>query len=149
MVGPWRFAFGLLPNPGGWDAPGVLAAVESYQLPFVTAPGRAGTSSTREHDEAAPVEPQAARLPTGLLIEGRGVVLSALRRRDGELELRLVAKTPTATTATISGPPIVAARDVDLLGRPGPERPVETDGSLRLELGAWEIRTIRVRRASV
>jgi alpha-mannosidase len=149
MVGPWRFAFGLLPNPGGWDAPGVLAAVESYQLPFVTAPGRAGTTSTREHDEAAPVEPRAARLPAGLRIEGRSVVLSALRRRDGELELRLVAKTPTATTATISGPPIVAARDVDLLGRPGPERPVETDGSLRLELGAWEIRTIRVRRASV
>jgi len=148
MVGPWRFALGLLPNPGGWDAPGVLDAVEAYQLPFVTAPGRADTSSRREHDETAPLEPPAARLPAGLRIEGRGVLLSALRRRGEELELRLVAKTSTATTATISGLPIVTARDVDLLGRAGPERPVETDGSMRLELGAWEIRTIRVRRAS-
>jgi alpha-mannosidase len=84
----------------------------------------------------------------GLRIEGRGVVLSALRRRGDELELRLVAKTATDTQATISGQPIATARDVDLLGRPGPDRPVEPDGSLRLVLGAWEIRTIRVRLAS-
>jgi alpha-mannosidase len=39
---------------------------------------------------------------------------------------------------------VVAARAADLLGRPGPELPV-TGGSLRLDLGAWEIRTVQLR----
>jgi len=47
MVGPWRFAFGLLPNGGSWDAPGVADAVEAYQLPFATAAGRAGRRRVR------------------------------------------------------------------------------------------------------
>ncbi|MEO5939332.1 MAG: hypothetical protein ABIZ72_00420, partial [Candidatus Limnocylindrales bacterium] len=83
--------------------------------------------------------------PDGLSIEGRGVVLSALRRSANELEVRLVAETSTATMATISGPGIAAARDVDLLGRPGPDRALDPDGALRLALDAWEIRTIRLR----
>ena len=62
-----------------------------------------------------------------------------------ELEVRLVARTAAATTATISGSPIAAARDVDLLGRTGPERRLEADGTLRLALGPWEILTVRLR----
>jgi mannosylglycerate hydrolase len=143
MVGPWRFAFGLLPTAGPWDAPEVLAAAEAYQLPFVTVPGRAEAGHT-----SAGVEAQTSPARAGLRIDGRGVVLSALRRRGDELELRLVAKTATATEATISGPLLVSARDVDLLGRPGPARPIDADGSLPIALGAWEIRTIRVRTAS-
>jgi mannosylglycerate hydrolase len=143
MVGPWQLAFGVLPTAGSWDAPEVLAAAEAYQLPFVTAPGHAAAGQSGAAEEARP-NPGLA----GLRVDGRGVVLSALRRRGDELELRLVAKTATDTQATISGRPIVTARDVDLLGRPGPDRPVEPDGSLRLALGAWEIRTIRARLAS-
>ncbi|HYX12580.1 MAG TPA: hypothetical protein VE817_11365, partial [Candidatus Acidoferrum sp.] len=107
MVGPWRFSFGLLPNAGSWDAPAVLDAVEAYQLPFVTAAGQAGPGAADRpvpHDRA------------GLSVDGHGVVLSAFRRRGDELELRLVARTPGPTVATISGLPIAAARDVDLLG---------------------------------
>jgi 2-O-(6-phospho-alpha-D-mannosyl)-D-glycerate hydrolase len=37
----------------------------------------------------------------------------------------------------------VAAREADLLGRPGPELPV-AGGALRLGLGAWEIRTVQL-----
>ena len=136
MVGPWRFSFGLLPNAGSWDAPAVLDAVEAYQLPFVTAAGQAGPGAADRpvpHDRA------------GLSVDGHGVVLSAFRRRGDELELRLVARTPGPTVATISGLPIAAARDVDLLGRPGPDRHVDPDGSLRLALGPWEIRTVRLR----
>jgi mannosylglycerate hydrolase len=135
MVGPWRFSFGLLPHAGSWDRPAVLEAVEAYQLPFVTAAGRGNDSGDR---------PQGID-DSGLTIDGNGVVLSALRRRGDELELRLVATTAAPTLATISGLAIAAARDVDLLGRAGLDRPVDPDGSLRLPLGAWEIRTIRLR----
>jgi mannosylglycerate hydrolase len=143
MVGPWRFTFGVLPTVGSWDQPAVLNAVEAYQLPFVTAAGRAAASpANRLIDEVA-------EEVTGFAIGGHGVVLSALRRRGDELELRLVAKTASATVATISGLPIATARDVDLLGRAGPERHVDADGTLRVALVAWEIRTIRVRRRPV
>ncbi|MEP6640235.1 MAG: alpha-mannosidase, partial [Chloroflexota bacterium] len=142
MPGPWRFAFGLLPHVGSWENEAVQWAAEGYRLPFVTTAGR------REIEvDAAPESARgtAGGATVGLRIEGRGVVLSALRRRGDELEARLVARTAEATEATISGRPILAAHDVDLLGRPGPERPVEADGSLRLALGAWEIRTVRMR----
>jgi hypothetical protein len=44
---------------------------------------------------------------------------------------------------------IAAAREVDLLSRPGSPIPVPDDGTLDLALGAWEIRTIRVSRSTV
>jgi alpha-mannosidase len=148
MVGPWRFAFGLLPTAGPWDAPAVLAAAEAYQLPFATAPGQAEAGQPEARQTSAAAGTRTSPGLAGLRIDGRGVVLSALRRRGDELEIRLVARTATATDATISVRPIVAARDVDLLGRPGPDRSVDADGSLRIALDAWEIRTIRVRTAS-
>jgi mannosylglycerate hydrolase len=79
----------------------------------------------------------------GLSVEGEGVVLSSLRRREDWLELRLVCQHPDPVTATVAGG-VTAAREADLLGRPGPELPV-TGGALRLELGAWEIRTVQLR----
>ena len=45
----------------------------------------------------------------------------------------------------IAGRRIVAAREVDLLGRPGPDLPIDEAGAVRVSLGAWEIRTFRVR----
>jgi mannosylglycerate hydrolase len=136
MIGPWQFSFGLLPHGGSWDSPAVLEAVEAYQLPFVTAAGQGSPGTGADvHGPAF----------SGLTVDGQGVVLSALRRRGDEVELRLVATTARPTLATISGWPIAAARDVDLLGRAGPDRSVDPDGSLRLPLGAWEIRTVRLR----
>jgi mannosylglycerate hydrolase len=137
LVGPWRFTFAVLPHAGTWEEADVLGLGEAYRLPFVTAPARDGGAD--EHGAAAAGSPAA-----GLRIEGRGVVLAALRRRGDELELRLVAETGSATHVTISGRPIASASDVDLLGRPGAPLPVEPDGSLELDLGPWEIRTLRM-----
>jgi mannosylglycerate hydrolase len=72
------------------------------------------------------------------------VVLSSLRRRGDWLELRLVCQHPHPVTATVGGG-LVAAREADLLGRPGPDLPV-ADGALRLGLRAWEIRTVQLQR---
>jgi alpha-mannosidase len=140
MIGQWRFTFGLFPHVGSWDGEEVQRAVEAYQLPFVTAAGRADPRLLRGDG------PEHGLGPTpGLRVDGRGVVLSALRRRSDELELRVVARTAAATEAVISGPAMLEARDVDLLGRPGPDRPISADGTLHLALGSWEIRTIRIR----
>jgi alpha-mannosidase len=80
----------------------------------------------------------------GLAIEGRGVVLSALRRQGDWLEIRLVAEHPTATEAVVRGE-FREARVVDLLGREGAILAVEAGSVLRLPLGAWEIATLRLR----
>ncbi|HEX2756566.1 MAG TPA: hypothetical protein VHM48_13950, partial [Candidatus Limnocylindrales bacterium] len=142
IIGPWRFTFAVLPHAGSWSDADVLRAAEAYQLPFVTAVGRGGPGS-------ADPEPDAPA--AGVRIDGQGVVLSALRRRpaasgDGdELELRVVAEIDTATVASISGRRLAAAQHIDLLGRLGADLVLEPDGSLRLALGPWEIRTVRIR----
>ena len=172
LVGPWRFTFAVLPHPGTWHAAGVARTAEAYQLPFVVAPpARTGVTAAGRAGSAAPpsgavpasgatpafgaaTSPDASgpdARPDGLRLDGDGVVLSAVRRRpsadggDDELEVRLVAEGPAPTTARIAGRTIGAARDVDLLGRPGPDLPLEPDGSLRVDLAAWEIRTLRLR----
>lgn len=127
LRGPWSFGFALYPHEGTWDEADVSRWAERYHHPFVAA---AGTG--------------ARELPlgtgAGIRIEGRGVVLSALRRRGEALELRVVCLRPEATTATIVGS-FTDARAADLLGQPGDRLPVEA-GELRLELGPWEIRTV-------
>ena len=71
------------------------------------------------------------------------MALSALRRRGEWLELRLACQHPQPVTATVGGG-LLGAREADLLGRPGAALQV-TGGALRLELGAWEIRTLLLR----
>ncbi|HEX5823143.1 MAG TPA: hypothetical protein VFY18_01670 [Candidatus Limnocylindrales bacterium] len=145
LVGPWRFGFALLPHAGSWVSAGVLAASEAYHLPFVTTRGtgaRTGVASAA--GTTGDRGPQA-----GLDLSGDGVVLSALRRRGDWLEVRVVAEHPSRTIAVLRGPQrIVAATEVDLLGRIGADLPVEPDGSVAVSLSAWEIRTIRIRPAS-
>ena len=132
LLGPWRFGFALMPHRRDWDDAGVLAAAEAFHLPFVTATGRGSRN-------AVPTE------AAGIRIDGRGVVLSALRRRGDELEIRVVAETREATRAVVAGPrPIRRARDVDLLGRNGVDVEPEADGALVVPLRPWEIRTIRI-----
>jgi alpha-mannosidase len=133
LVGPWTFTFAVMPHQGSWADAGVLAAAEAYRLPFRTTAGKAAAGAGLD---AAPVP--------GLTVEGDGVVLSALRRRGDELELRLVALRATPVEGRVSGRPFAGAREVDLLGRPGAPLPVATDGSVAIALGPWEIRTIRV-----
>jgi mannosylglycerate hydrolase len=80
LPGPHAVAFALLPHDGSWAEAGTLAEMERYQHPFASV---RGAGSTQELAEQA-----------GLSVEGDGIVLSSLRRRDGWLELRLVCQHP-------------------------------------------------------
>jgi alpha-mannosidase len=104
-LGPWSVGFALYPHAGSWLEAGVLEQMERYQHPFLTSRG------TGE----LPPRPEGP----GLELEGDGFVLSALRRRDGRLEARIVNETPEPQTATMAGEP--------------------------LELRPWEIRTVQLR----
>jgi mannosylglycerate hydrolase len=144
--GPWSVALAVYPHAGPWHADGVLEQAERYQHELLAAPG-SGPAPAASGGEPAAASEQAAPAPlpeaAGLVVEGEGVTLSALRRRGEWLELRLACQHPEPVTATVGGG-LLAARDADLLGRPGPALPV-TGGPLRLELGAWEVRTLLLR----
>jgi mannosylglycerate hydrolase len=169
-LGPWSVGLAVLPHAGPWHADGVLEQAERYQHELLAAPGAGPAPAPRE-----PAPPAAAGPPTppalpevteppppaaspppppgalpeaaGLAVEGEGVMLSALRRRGDWLELRLACQHPEPVTATVGGGGLLAAREADLLGRPGRALPV-TGGVLRLELGAWEVRTCLLRLAT-
>ena len=128
--GEWSVGFAVFPHTGTWREAGVLAESERYRHGFVSAPG----TGLVETEERAP----------GLEVTGEGVVLSSLRRRGDWLELRVVCEDPEPQTAVVGGD-FREARDVDLLGRPGESLDVES-GRLTLQLGAWEIRTVQLRR---
>jgi mannosylglycerate hydrolase len=138
LIGPWRFGFAIVPHAGSWESAGIHHDAEAFRLPFVVAPGRG--------DLVGDMSTSASTAMAGLAIDGEGIVLTALRRRDEELELRLVAETSTPTQATVSAPRrIVAAREVDLLGRPLADLEVAHDGRLVVSFAPWEIRTLRLR----
>jgi alpha-mannosidase len=80
----------------------------------------------------------------GLRLDGDGVVLSALKRRGEWLELRLVNERASTARATIHAQ-IAAAREADLLGRPGAAISLDAGSPLTLDLGPWEIRSVHVR----
>ncbi|HXH87296.1 MAG TPA: glycoside hydrolase family 38 C-terminal domain-containing protein [Gaiellaceae bacterium] len=130
LHGPCRAGFALFPYEGSWVDADVLAQMERYQHPFLVAPGTGGGSETGG---------------TGLELEGKGVVLSSLRRRDDWLELRLVCQLPEPRTVVLRDG-VLEAREADLLGRPGSAIALDGD-TLRLELGPWEIRTVQLRRS--
>ncbi|HEY5247533.1 MAG TPA: hypothetical protein VIJ15_03650, partial [Dermatophilaceae bacterium] len=140
-LGPAEVSLAVMPHDGSWHDADLVAAAERYRHPLVCHPGsrsgiRAGTGAVREV-LPDPVE--------GLSVQGRGVVMTSLRRRGDWLELRLVAETPTDTTALVGGPgaPVAMARSCDLLGGGGQTLPVR-EGVLRLPMRAWEIVTVQL-----
>jgi alpha-mannosidase len=136
--GPWSVAFALYPHVGDWRVADVPAQAERFRHPLLVAAGTAQGQAT------APTLAEGE----GLRITGGDVSLTSLRRRDGWLELRLVRLAPDAGRATIGLPSGIAeARQCDLLGRPGGSLPVAGDGSVALELGAWQIATLQLRTA--
>jgi mannosylglycerate hydrolase len=143
LIGERTMRFGLMPHAGSWSSAGVLAAAERYQHAVLSARG-----TRREDDGARAAGGVSGDADTtvadgsGLSIEGRGVVLTALRRRGEWLELRVVAETAEPTEAVIRGA-FDGARDADLLGRPA-GIPAARPGILHLSLGPWEIRTIQL-----
>jgi mannosylglycerate hydrolase len=129
LIGPRSVTLALLPYTGSWAEASLLAQMERFQHPFLTAPGTGDGS--------------AASGEAGLTVRGDGIVLSSLRHRDGWLELRVVCQHPEPRTAVIGGD-FREARDADLRG--GPLEPLDAaTGQVAVELGAWEIRTLQLR----
>jgi Glycosyl hydrolases family 38 N-terminal domain/Glycosyl hydrolases family 38 C-terminal domain/Alpha mannosidase middle domain len=152
-LGPWTASLAVYPHPGSWHQDHVLEQMERYQHDLLAAPGsrpprRVGPAGNgpqgSDGKDATSGGETAALEDTGLTVEGEGVMLSALRQRDDWLELRLVCQHPTPVAVTIGGG-LTAAREADLLGRPGTSLPL-SGATLRLDLAAWEIRTIHLRR---
>ena len=89
--GPRTVELGLYLYAGQWHESGLLDAAERYRHPFTTVAGR------HQDPKKVPEIPHG-----GTEISGNGVVLSSCRDTGAASpELRLVALTPTATTATI------------------------------------------------
>jgi alpha-mannosidase len=101
--GPWSIAFALYPHPGAWHEARVHDQLERYLHPFVVAPGAALDGP---------------RSRTGPELHGDGVVLSALRLRDGTREARVACEHPEPVRARF--------------------------GEIELDLRPWEIRTVEV-----
>jgi mannosylglycerate hydrolase len=127
----------VYPHQGPWHEDGVLTLMECFRHDLLKAPGSGPPGPGGRPGTVAGLERH------GLSVEGVGVALSSLRRRGDWLELRLACQHPSPVTATVGGG-VVAARSADLLGRPGPDLPV-AGGVLRLDLRAWEVRTVQLR----
>ncbi|MFG1876287.1 alpha-mannosidase [Sphaerisporangium sp. NPDC049003] len=126
-----RFAVHLY--DGTWDEAGLVRLAEEYHHDLLAVPG-SGSAGPGPEAAAGPDSP--------LEVSGDGVTLGALRRRDGWLELRLVAQHPSAAEAVVRGP-FTAARLADTLGRP--IRPLDAAGGVvRLPLRPFEIATLHL-----
>ncbi|MFF0312935.1 glycoside hydrolase family 38 C-terminal domain-containing protein [Streptosporangium sp. NPDC004379] len=139
--GPATMRFAVLPCPGSWHEAGLPRLAEEYRHDLLTVPG----DSPSIGPSIGPVaRTEVARDGTGarLEVEGAGVVLTALRERNGALEARLVAEHPHGTEAVIRGT-FTAARRADLLGVPG-ERLETEGGEVRLPLRPFEIATVHL-----
>ncbi|MET8143830.1 alpha-mannosidase [Sphaerisporangium sp. NPDC005288] len=170
--GPITTRFAVHLYEGGWDRAALPRLAEEYHLDLLAVPGSAQTApaartpepevsgpAPRSRPEAsgdAPEPWQEARgsrpepwadtsgagAESRLEVGGDGVMMGALRERDGALEVRLVAEHPAPTEAVIRGA-FTTACLVDTLGRPiGPQRPVQ--GLLRLPLRPFEIATVHL-----
>jgi hypothetical protein len=140
MRGPWRLTFALYPHDGTWADGGVAQAAEAYRHPFLTWPGGNGGNGA---DDAWP---PAGAGDAGLELVGDGIALTSLRRRDGEwLEARVANLAADRRRASL-GPGLLEAREADLRGTPGSPIALGADGSLALDLGPAEIRTVQLRR---
>ncbi|MEV7967658.1 alpha-mannosidase [Sphaerisporangium sp. NPDC088356] len=124
-----RFAVHLY--DGTWDEAGLVRLAEEYHHDLLAVPGSGSGGPAPATVAGSPLE-----------VSGDGVTLGALRRRDGWLEVRLVAQRPSATEAVVRGP-FTAARLADTLGRP--IRPLDAAGGVvRLPLRPFEIATLHV-----
>jgi mannosylglycerate hydrolase len=101
--GPWSIGLALFPHEGAWHEAGVLDQLERYRHAFLVARGRALDGP---------------RTASGPELSGRGVVLSALRRRGRQLEATVAHEHPEAGEAVF--------------------------GQAELELPAWEIRSLEL-----
>ncbi|WP_066937148.1 glycoside hydrolase family 38 C-terminal domain-containing protein [Microtetraspora fusca] len=133
--GPFSVRFAILPYAGGWAEAELPRLAEEYRHDLLAVPG-AGNSDAADRSRAA------ERRSRAIAVSGEGVVMAALRERDGVLEVRLVAEHPTATEAVIRGD-FTAARLADALGSPTAPLAVAA-GVVRLPLRPFEIATVHL-----
>lgn len=123
--------FAILPSARGWQEAGAVALAEQFRDEVLVTRG----SATAGGPLPRPAEQ--------LHIDGPDVLVSSVRRAhiDGQngTEVRLIAMSGAVTATTLRGD-FARVVQVDLLGRPLTAR--DAPGSIELELGAWEIRTI-------
>ncbi|GAA3817712.1 alpha-mannosidase [Sphaerisporangium flaviroseum] len=138
-----RFAVHLY--EGGWAEAGLVRLAEEYRHDLLAVPGSASPSpedGRARRPGGADGAGQAPEPVSPLEVSGEGVVLGALRRRDGWLEVRLVAQHPAATEAVVRGG-FTSARLADTAGRA--IRPLDAAGGVvRLPLRPFEIATLHL-----
>jgi alpha-mannosidase len=133
-------------GPAAWGVPdpgaGLSTKPGNGTVPRGESTSGTGPSAASVNGAAAPRAESAGDLARGLSVSGDGVVMAALRERDGWLEVRLVAEHPTATEAVVRGG-FTTARTADGLGFPiAPLEVVEE--TLRLPLRPFQIATIHL-----
>ncbi|XVQ82540.1 alpha-mannosidase [Microbispora siamensis] len=94
--GPLTVRFAVLPYAGEWHEAGLPRLAEEFRHDLLAVPGT-GAAKAGDTDADGP--------GTGgrLAVSGDGVMMAALRERNGRLEVRLVAEHPTATEAVVRG----------------------------------------------
>ncbi|WP_116950198.1 glycoside hydrolase family 38 N-terminal domain-containing protein [Jiangella endophytica] len=127
---PVRARLAVVPRAGGWGPASAPRLAEEFRHDALVTQGLAAAGG----DLPSP--------SSGLGVSGPGVVASSIRARGDETEVRLVAMSAAPTTATVTGAFVTAWR-TDLLGRALEPLPVDGD-RVDVELGPWEIATIRV-----
>ncbi|MFG3712907.1 hypothetical protein [Micromonospora sp. NPDC047730] len=70
--------------------------------------------------------------------------MTSVRDRDDRTEVRVVAQTPTATTALVGACGVGGARRADLLGRLGNPLTTDGDGVVRLPMPAGRIAIVQL-----
>ena len=105
MRGRHSFSFAIYPHGGVRPGPDVLEQAERYRLPFLTAEGAGDTVELAEAE--------------GIVLEGAGIVLTALRHTGDGLEARVANETAEPAAAQL--------------------------GEEQFELRPWEIRTVLLR----
>ncbi|MEU6414911.1 alpha-mannosidase [Microbispora sp. NPDC046933] len=89
--GPLTVRFAVLPYAGEWHEAGLPRLAEEFRHDLLAVPGTGAAGTDGPGGEGR------------LAIGGDGVMMTALRERDGRLEVRLVAEHPTATEAVVRG----------------------------------------------
>ncbi|MFG1865137.1 glycoside hydrolase family 38 N-terminal domain-containing protein [Microbispora bryophytorum] len=100
--GPLTVRFAVLPYAGEWYEAGLPRLAEEFRHDL---PGIPGTGPATAGDVNGDMDVNGDGPDGGgrLAISGDGVMMAALRERDGRLEVRLVAEHPRATEAVIRG----------------------------------------------
>lgn len=136
--GMHHLELGLLVHPGGWREAKLWEAGYNFNAPLVS-------RFTEAHDGAQPAEGSFISLSS----DTGSVYIGAVKRAedDNDLVVRLVeaaGKNSSATLTLGQGLKIEAAAETDLVEL-NPQPLAASGSSLRLELGPYQIRTVKIK----